>query len=560
MNTNMLRVSLLFLLVAIFSFANAQNEPLDQYRWTSIKASGEVTGRHENAFVKFNDKFYLLGGRKINPVNVFDPKTNTWETKKKTPFEFHHFQPVVYKDAIYIVGAMTGGYPKERPLENIWIYYPIKDSWEKGPEIPKAIRRGGAGAVLYKDKIYLVCGIEFGHTSGTNNNFDSYDLKTGEWERLTKAPNIRDHFSAIIVNEKLYCIGGRNTSIHYDGNFEGFFSATMPYVDVYDFSTQKWQTLKATLPVPTAAGGVVNIEDKILYIGGEGSQSQAYNNTQCLDVNSGKWEQLAPLNIGRHGSSAIRYNNDIYMAAGSQYKGGGNMGSIEVFSSKHNWTVLFDGKSLAGWEVKSTDNDKDKTFWKVENGNIVCNSMGSKDHNYVWLYNQKEFDNFELRLKFQSTRTQKGNSGVQFRSRYDEEAKVEKNATGWLDGPQADIDPNEHWRNGYIYDENRGTRRWIHPDLPDWKIDKDKYAPKKYIHYFEDEESGWNDMTIICDGTTIKTYVNNVLVTDFEGSKVLKDKSHKKNKVGMKGHIALQLHKNDENLIRFKDIEIRPIE
>lgn len=37
----------------------------------------------------------------------------------------------------------------------------------KGPVIPEGRRRGGAGVVLFNDKIYIAYGIEYGHTSGT---------------------------------------------------------------------------------------------------------------------------------------------------------------------------------------------------------------------------------------------------------------------------------------------------------------------------------------------------------------------------------------------------------
>ena len=164
----------------------------------------------------------------------------------------------------------------------------------------------------------MASGIEYGHTRGTNNYFDCYDPKTDTWETLVKAPHIRDHFAAIVVNDKMYCIGGRNTSVHEKDRFGAFFDATIPYNDVYDFKTGTWKTLKTELPFPTAAAGVVNIENYILYIGGEGSQKQAYNQTQCLDIKSGEWIQLAPLNIGRHGSGAILHHNEIYLAAGSQ--------------------------------------------------------------------------------------------------------------------------------------------------------------------------------------------------------------------------------------------------
>ncbi|MDZ7725925.1 MAG: family 16 glycoside hydrolase [candidate division KSB1 bacterium] len=539
-----------------------QPAPLSDYRWTLIKAENEdkVTGRHENAFVEYQGKFYLLGGRGVNPVNVFDPQTHSWKAKGKSPLEIHHFQAVVYGDAVYLMGAMTGGYPREHPLQHIWMYYPQTDTWKQGAEIPENRRRGGAGAVLYNDKIYLVGGIKFGHTSGTTNSFDSYDLKTGEWDILTDAPHIRDHFPAVVVDDKLYCIGGRNTSVHHPDNFGAFFSATVPQVDYYDFKEEKWFTLKEPLPVPTAAGGMVSIGTNLIYMGGEASQAQAYNQTQCLDLSTGTWTQLAPLSIGRHGSSAILYENNIYTAAGSPNKGGGNMTSIEVFSADHEWQSLFNGETLDGWQVKCREKDKDQTFWSVDDGAIYCNSLGSTDHGYVWLQNEKEYSDFELRLKFKVSRQHRGNSGVQIRSRYDDKAVVDEGGqAGWLDGPQVDIEPQNPWRNGFIYDETRDTRRWIHPSLPDWKIDKETYAPKRVIYYWEDEETGWNDMTIICRGTHIKTRVNNVVVSDYDGAGVLDDNAHQKYKVGMRGHIALQLHKNSQNKIWFKDIELREL-
>lgn len=41
----------------------------------------------------------------------------------------HHFQPISYKNRIYMVGAMTGNYPDEPPMNSIHIYDPEKDSW-----------------------------------------------------------------------------------------------------------------------------------------------------------------------------------------------------------------------------------------------------------------------------------------------------------------------------------------------------------------------------------------------------------------------------------------------
>ncbi|MFC2090836.1 hypothetical protein ACFLT1_08670, partial [Bacteroidota bacterium] len=50
-----------------------------------------------------------------------------------------------------------------------------------------------------------------------------------------------------------------------------------------------------------------------------------------------------------------------------------------------DWISLFNGNSLEGWTVKCLPEDAGKTYWKVNNAAIECNSLGNADHNYVWL-------------------------------------------------------------------------------------------------------------------------------------------------------------------------------
>jgi hypothetical protein len=96
-------------------------------------------------------------------------------------------------------------------------------------------------------------------------------------------------------------------------------------------------------------------------------------------------------------------------------------------SSSGRWTSLFNGKDLSGWTVKCRPADQSNVFWKVDVGTILCDSIGRKDHNYVWLLTDKEYGDFELKMKFQAYRSSTGNSGLQFRSRFDETAQG-----GWL--------------------------------------------------------------------------------------------------------------------------------
>lgn len=326
---------ILWTLLAACLLSQACTQPPQQQEgaWSTISTNGNPTARHEAAMVAFDGKAYLLGGRGIKPVEEFDPATGSWRELGPTPSEIHHFQPVVYGDRVYVMTAMTGAYPKETPLDTIYIWDPKTDVWEKGPAIPEQRRRGGAGTVVYNGKIYLVAGIVDGHTSGTIPWFDEFDPETGAWRQLEDAPHARDHFSAVTVGSELYAVGGRNSSYHEPDNFAAFFGTVIADVDVYDFESNQWRSLANGLLTPTAAGGLAELDGDIYYFGGESSQDLAHDVTQRLDVATGTWTLMAPLERGRHGSGAVVIDGRIYVAAGSGGRGGGpELSSTEVFT------------------------------------------------------------------------------------------------------------------------------------------------------------------------------------------------------------------------------------
>ncbi|MFK7934487.1 MAG: Kelch repeat-containing protein [Saprospiraceae bacterium] len=293
---------------------------LEQGSWKEIKSQdGSLPQeRHEAAFVGVGDKFYLLGGRRINPVSIYDPQKNIWTAGAASPIELHHFQPIVYQNEVYILGAMTGKYPGETPVPNIYIYNPQKDTWRKGAAIPTERLRGGAGAVLYKDKIYLVCGIKDGHRGDHKNWLDVFDLKTQQWQQLPDAPRARDHFQAVIANNKLYCLGGR-TTVAADNPFKN----TIAEVDVFDLKTQRWTTLSEPIPTPRAGNFTLLIGNEILVLGGESFQQKlAHSEIEALHTDTHLWRNLPALPRGRHGTGAILYNNKICTASGCGSRGG----------------------------------------------------------------------------------------------------------------------------------------------------------------------------------------------------------------------------------------------
>jgi hypothetical protein len=215
-----------------------------------------------------------------------------------------------------------------------------------------------------------------------------------------------------------------------------------------------------------------------------------------------------------------------------------------------DWKPLFDGESLSGWMVKSRPTDRDKAYWRVEDGTITADVPEGSNHDYIWLLTEAEYDDFELELKVQTYAFGSGNSGIQVRSRYDDEA-------GWLDGPQVDIHPPGPWRSGFIYDETRGAQIWLAPITGPPSLGTEADAPDGWNWLHADEDDRWNDVRILCRGTHILTVINGVTVADYDGTGRLDDEHHRLRNVGLNGHIGLQIHPGGRMLIRFKDIRLR---
>ncbi|WP_445730988.1 Kelch repeat-containing protein [Mariniflexile sp.] len=299
--------------------------------WKTISSPTEPIARHECSFVAVGNKFYLLGGRGIKPVSIYNVETNTWTEGKEPPVEIHHFQAVSYQGKIYMFGAMSGKYPYEKPLENILIYNPEANEWNIGSEIPEARRRGSAGVIVQNDKAYIVSGIVDGHNSTHVPWVDVYGFKTGSWEILKDAPRSRDHFHAAYKDGKIYAAGGRNSSYATNQTFD----LTIPEVDVYDIKSNTWSTLpkKSNLPTMRAGASVAFLGDDLMVIGGESmAQTEAHNTIEAYNVATKTWRNLDNLNRGRHGSQAVVYKNKIYIAAGSGSRGGKpELASMEMF-------------------------------------------------------------------------------------------------------------------------------------------------------------------------------------------------------------------------------------
>lgn len=321
------KLNLFLILIAVLSFqiAEAQNDI-----WINKNESENYQARHECSFVQAGDKFIMFGGReKAQRLDIYDYKTDSWTIGGNAPKEFNHFQATAHKGFIWVIGSFkTNKFPKEIPADNIWLYHPPTKTWIQGSEIPEDRRRGGAGLVVYDDKFYLIGGNTIGHDGGFVNWFDEYNPKTNTWTRLENASQARDHFSAAVIDNTLYAVGGRHS-----GGEGGVFAPLIDIVDIYNFETKTWSTLNKPLPTPRAAPGVAVLNNELYVMGGEGeNKGPAYKTLEIYNPKTKIWSTKKDMHYARHGTQAIVSGKGIYIAGGSPNQGGGRQNNMEVYN------------------------------------------------------------------------------------------------------------------------------------------------------------------------------------------------------------------------------------
>ena len=194
---------------------------------------------------------------------------------------------------------------------------------------------------------------------------------------------------------------------------------------------------------------------------------------------------------------------------------------VAASAAEVGFVSLFDGKSLAGWEGNL------KVF-RVADGAIVAGSQAEPIANNEFLCTEKEYGDFELRLKAKLVGLG-DNAGIQFRS-----ARLPDHHEAI--GYQCDM--GSAWGRkiwGALYDESRRNKM-----LAEGAPDEIKKAC---------QENDWNEFVIRCEGNHIQIWLNGLQTVDYT----------EEEDVAKKGIIGLQIHGGKPAEASYKDIRIKEL-
>jgi len=270
----------------------AVNEEYNPVTDTWTTKAPMPTARSGFAIAVYENRIYCIGGTTGDSVNVvsgftgvtevYDPETDTWQTKLSMPTPRADLCASIVNGKIYCIGGKKywGFDPFYQELNVTEVYDPARNSWTSKSAIPVPVL-GAASAVL-DGKIYVIGGsrhFQLGWDLATVSSNQVYDPENDTWSTRASLPvgvsyAAAEATSGVTAPNRIYLIGGTN----------GTAPNTVTYA--YDSESDAWST-GASMPTPRVYLGLAVIDDVLFAIGG-------VNGDNWLSVN----EQYMPLGYG----------------------------------------------------------------------------------------------------------------------------------------------------------------------------------------------------------------------------------------------------------------------
>ncbi len=309
-------VALLFLAATLlFSTDSTSGTDSAENIWTNEAPISQARSNLGVAVV--NGKIYVIGGKNdsqslLGTNEMYDPETGKWVSKTPMPTPRSQFAISVYQNKIYVIGGLL----KETFIDRFRVsaanevYDPSTDTWETKASMPTP--RSGLSANVVKSKIYLLGGgQEYPYPNwGPSSTNEVYDPETDTWTTKTSMPQRVFLAASVVLDEKIHVLGGQ---------FEFLGGGYGDFHQVYDAENDIWTT---ATPVPEGffSAGVgattgTHAPKRIYVIGGERLQNPS-NLTQVYDPDQDSWAVGAPMPTPRSGFSVAVLNDEIYAIGG----------------------------------------------------------------------------------------------------------------------------------------------------------------------------------------------------------------------------------------------------
>lgn len=338
----------------------------------------------------YNDDIYILGGSHSSTgysyVYKYNITSNTWTKLTNMPKGVSQLTSQLHNGKIYCFGGKVSS---SSVNSNIFVYDIAGDSWET---ISSTYAWIGSTSQLYNGKIYLLGGYD-GGTDGFKSVIDIYDIQSDKW---STGPNLacgRENAESVLIDDKIYCIGGYSNKYNYDMNpvmnflevynitnnklneykyvpacrqyctylkdgndvyiFSGLKNAYVSNgkvntaIEAYNLQTKQFRKI-TDLPQEVFNTANIIINNKLYCVGGESNESGKFKYVYKYDLEEDSWERKADLPINLSRGTLYEHNNKIYCFGGYVRQDG-------TYYDQYSSAVYIYDIASDSWTTESTD-------------------------------------------------------------------------------------------------------------------------------------------------------------------------------------------------------------
>jgi N-acetylneuraminic acid mutarotase len=237
----------------------------------------------------------------------YDPATNVWTVKAPMPTPRYLFGVATCKNKIYSIGGFAWVNGTETPYSVNEVYDPATDTWQTKQPMPTS--RFDLTASVVNGKIYLIGGstgaTQVPPSEGTVGMNEVYDVANDSWTTKEPIPYPVQGYSSAVCDGKIYILGQFSTQIYDPANNTWTRGAAMP-----------GQVVNAAAVATTG----VNAPKQIYVFGGASYELYSMLGTSLTQVyypQNDTWSYGTPMPTAREYLTAAVVDDMIYVIGGS---------------------------------------------------------------------------------------------------------------------------------------------------------------------------------------------------------------------------------------------------
>ena len=239
---------------------------LSKNQWASLPSMPFSRTRHGAAVCC--GQLYVVGGQSSHPMCIYNPNQNKWFSTETTAPIGQHCSVTTLDGNLYVIGG-------DLHLNRVDKYDPGLDEWKEVASMKTS--RASHCAVVVENLIYVLGGRD---NSVCHKSIECFNASTNQWTDRPSMNVARQFAGAAVSCGKIFIAGGYSDTqcTSLGGSCE-----------MFDPVQDQWSLVSSPV-VPRAACAMVTFDNHLYLFGGEDRTYCKYDIVECYDVQNDKWE------------------------------------------------------------------------------------------------------------------------------------------------------------------------------------------------------------------------------------------------------------------------------